>query len=406
MRVVDEPIRLDDDIIQDPHALYRALREEGPVRPAIMPRGLRVWMVSGYAEAKALLADPRLSKDANRAQELFQARLTATGGTAGTGEPDTLLRHHMLNTDPPDHTRLRKLVNKAFTARTVARLRPRIEQITDELLDEMATRDRADLLDAFAYPLPITVICELLGIPEAERGEFREWSNTLLNSGPQENFHDAARSMAAYLTALVDAKRTAPTQDLLSDLVHVSDEGDQLSPEELVAMAFLLLVAGHETTVNLIGNSVLALLRHPDQLAALRADPSLLPGAIEEFLRFEGPINIATLRFTAEPVPPGEVEIPADEFVLISLVGANRDGARFPDPDRLDVTRPAGGHLAFGHGIHYCVGAPLARLEAEVALGRLLDRFPAIGLDGEPGELRWRESTLVHGLDRLPVVLG
>ncbi|GHF06994.1 cytochrome P450 [Amycolatopsis deserti] len=406
MRVVDEPIRLDDDIIQDPHALYRALREEGPVRPAIMPRGLRVWLVSGYAEAKALLADPRLSKDAERAQELFEARLTATGGTGSDDPSGALLRHHMLNTDPPDHTRLRKLVNKAFTARTVARLRPRIEQITDELLDAMAARGRADLLDAFAYPLPITVICELLGIPEAERGEFREWSNTLLNSGPEANFHDAARSMAGYLTALVDAKRAAPTQDLLSDLVHVSDEGDQLSPEELVAMAFLLLVAGHETTVNLIGNSVLALLRHPDQLAALRADPSLLPGAIEEFLRFEGPINIATLRFTAEPVPVGDVEIPAGEFVMISLVGANRDGERFPDPDRLDLTRPAGGHLAFGHGIHYCVGAPLARLEAEVALGRLLDRFPAIELDGEPGELRWRESTLVHGLDRLPVVLG
>ncbi|WP_020421854.1 cytochrome P450 [Amycolatopsis sp. ATCC 39116] len=405
MRVVDEPIELDDDIIQDPHALYRALREEGPVRPAIMPRGLRVWLVSGYAEAKALLADPRLSKDANRAQELFQMRLTATGGTGGDDPSGSLLRHHMLNSDPPDHTRLRKLVNKAFTARTVAALRPRIEQITDELLDAVAARGRVDLLDAFAYPLPITVICELLGIPEEERGDFREWSNTLLNSGPADDFHDAARSMAGYLTALVAAKRAAPTQDLLSDLVHVSDEGDQLSPEELVAMAFLLLVAGHETTVNLIGNSVLALLRHPDQMAALRADPSLLPGAVEEFLRFEGPINIATLRFTVEPVPIGDVEIPANEFVMVSLVGANRDGERFPEPDRLDVTRPAGGHLAFGHGIHYCVGAPLARLEAEVALGRLLERFPVIELDGDPGELRWRESTLVHGLNTLPVVV-
>ncbi|GAB3571640.1 cytochrome P450 [Amycolatopsis endophytica] len=406
MRVVDEPISLDEDIMQDPHALYRKLREDGPVRPAIMPHGQRVWLVSGYTEAKALLADPRLSKDANRIQELFQARITAIGGDAGPDPSGALLRYHMLNSDPPDHTRLRKLVNKAFTARTVARMRSRIEEITDELLDALSGQGRADLLDAFAYPLPITVICELLGIPESERGEFREWSNTLLNSGPQEDFHGAARSMAKYLTDLVEAKRAAPTQDLLSDLVHVSDEGDQLSHEELVAMAFLLLVAGHETTVNLIGNSVLALLRHPDQLAALRADPSLLPGAVEEFLRFEGPINIATLRFTAEPVAIGEVEIPANEFVMVSLVGANRDGDRFDDPDRLDVTRPAGGHLAFGHGIHYCVGAPLARLEAEVALGRLLDRFPVIELDGDPDELRWRESTLVHGLNTLPVVLG
>ena len=406
MSVVDEPIELDEQIIQDPHALYRRLRDNGPVRPAIMPDGLRVWVVSGYTEAKALLADPRLKKDVLRMSELFAEWITATGGTPGESPSGELLRFHMLNSDPSDHTRLRKLVNKAFTARTVARLRPRIEQITDELLDAMAAQRSVDLLDAFAYPLPITVICELLGIPESERGEFRDWSTTLLNSGPQDDLHDAARAMAGYLTALVESKRAAPTQDLLSDLVHVSDEGDQLSHEELVAMAFLLLVAGHETTVNLIGNSVLALLRHPEQLARLRADPSLLPGAVEEFLRFDGPINLATLRFTAEAVPVGDVEIPAGEFVLVSLVGANRDGERFADPDRLDVTRPTGGHLAFGHGIHYCVGAPLARLEAEVALGRLLARFPSIEVDGRPGELRWRESTLVHGLDTLPVTLG
>ncbi|NIH87874.1 cytochrome P450 family protein [Amycolatopsis granulosa] len=406
MPVVDEPVRLGDDIIQDPHALYRVLRAERPVRPAIARHGLRMWLVSGYAEAKALLADPRLRKDADRAHALFEKRLAAAGGSAGPDPSGSLLRRHLLNTDPPDHTRLRKLVGKAFTARTVARLRPRIERITDELLDAMAVQARVDLLDAFAYPLPITVICELLGIPEQERGEFREWSATLLNSGSDESLHQAAGAMAGYLTGLIEAKRAVPTQDLLSDLVHVSAEGDQLSHQELVAMAFLLLVAGHETTVNLIANSVLSLLRHPDQLRLLRSDPSLLPGAIEEFLRFDGPINIATLRFTAEPVRIGDAEIPAGEFVMISLIGANRDGLRFADPDRLDVTRPAGGHLAFGHGIHYCVGAPLARLEAEVALGRLLGRFPGIGLDGDPGELRWRESTLVHGLDTLPVVLG
>ena len=397
MRLLEEPIRLGLDFIQDPHSAYERLRVEAPVRPAIMPRGLRVWLVTGYADAKAALSDPRLSKDNTRARELFETQ-TATGSVFASS-----LAAHMLNADPPDHTRLRKLVNKAFTARTVSRLRTRIEQIADELLADVAAAGSADLLESFAFPLPITVICELLGIPGADRDSFRRWSNTIVSAATPEQLQQHSAEMAAYLAALVAAKRAHPTPDLLSDLTHVSDEGDRLSEVELVSMAFLLLVAGHETTVNLIGNGLLALLRHPGQLAALRADRSLLPGAIEEFLRFEGPVNIATLRFTAEPVQVGGVEIPAGEFVMVSLLAANRDGERFADPDRLDITRPAGGHLAFGHGIHYCVGAPLARLEAEIALGKLLDRFAEIELDGEPTELRWRDSTLMRGLETLPV---
>ncbi len=286
MRSVDEPIRLDLDYIQDPHTVADLMRPEGPVRPAIMPRGLRVWLVTSYADARALLADPRVSKDYRKAQPLFQRRASTPDRPAAYFTESLVA--HMLNTDPPDHTRLRKLVNKAFTARTVAGLRPRIEQITGELLDEMARADTVDLRESLAFPLPITVICELLGIPEKERDTFRDWSTVLVSSLPGEEIRDASSKMAEYLTGLIAAKRAAPAEDLLSGLVHATDEGDQLSETELVSMAFLLLLAGHETTVNLIGNGVLALLRNPEQLAALRADPGLLPNAVEEFLRYEG----------------------------------------------------------------------------------------------------------------------
>ncbi|AQZ70081.1 cytochrome [[Actinomadura] parvosata subsp. kistnae] len=386
-------VDLDRSFFQDPHPVYRRVREAGPVLPALAHRRLRVWLVTRYAEARELLNDPRLAKDSAGAMELFPP------GTAGPYASS--LSAHMLNSDPPDHTRLRRLVTKAFTAKTVSRLRPRIEQITDGLLDGMAEAGELDLIEAFAFPLPIAVICELLGIPAADHDVFRTWTAPFVAASSAEEMREAHAWMLAYLTDLVAAKRAVPGEDLLSELVHISDEGDRLSRDEVVSMAFLLLVAGHETTVNLIANSVLALIGAPAQLAALRADPALLPGAVEEFLRFDGPINIATLRFTTEPVRVGDVEIPADEFVFISLLAANRDPARFPDPDRLDVTRPGGGHLAFGHGIHYCVGAPLARLEAQIAIGRLLARFSGIELAAPV--LQWRASTLIRGPHTLPV---
>ncbi|MGA6166857.1 cytochrome P450 family protein [Amycolatopsis magusensis] len=405
MAAVVEPVRLDDAFMQDPHGMAEVFRQEGPARPVVMPRGLRGWVITGYHEARALLADPRLSKNSERISELFQTQVHP-GDNAESRTFASALTAHMLNSDPPEHTRLRKLVNKAFTPKSVDRLRPRMEQITDALLDEMAVHDEVDLLEAFAFPLPITVICELLGVPEAERAQFRDWSNTLVSADPSAQIEKAAGELVGYLRDLIERKRAEPGQDLLSDLVHISEDGDRLAEHELVPMAFLLLVAGHETTVNLIGNGVLALLRNPGQLAALRADPSLLPGAVEEFLRLDGPVNLATLRFTAEPVRVGDVEIGEGEFVLISLLAANRDGERFEDPSRLDVTRQAGGHLAFGHGIHYCVGAPLARIEAEIAIGRLLARFDGLALAAEPSRLRWRASTLMHGLETLPVRLG
>ncbi|MBE1573248.1 cytochrome P450 [Amycolatopsis roodepoortensis] len=396
-----EPKNLAEDLVQEPHRVSALLREEGPARKVRMPRGLDVWIVTGYAEARAVLSDSRVGKDPAAIRRLFER----DGFESAADSAVRALGGHMLNSDPPDHTRLRKLVNQAFTSRTVSRLRPRIEQITAELLDGIGDAERVDLLPAFAVPLPIRVICELLGVHAGDQPAFATWSNTMVAWSTPEELQAAAAKMHAYLVDLIEEKRAEPAEDLLSGLIHASDEGDSLSADELLAMAFLLLVAGFETTVNLIANSVFALLREPDQLAALRADPALLPGAIEEFLRYDGAIHLATIRFTREPVPVGDVEIPAGEFVLVSLLGANRDAGRFEDPHRLDVTRTAAGHLAFGHGIHYCVGAPLARLEAEIALRGLLERFPALSLDAEPETLRWRESTLVHGLETLPVRL-
>jgi cytochrome P450 len=311
----------------------------------------------------------------------------------------------MLNSDPPDHTRLRRLVGKAFTPRRIEQLRPRVEEISDELLDTLAGRTEFDLIDSFAFPLPTTVICELLGIPPADRESFRVWSNTLVSTSGAQETREASTAMAAYLVTLMADKRTNPADDMLTALLHARDNEDKLTENELISMVFLLLVAGHETTVNLIGNGMLALLGNPDQLAALRADFSLLPRAVEEFLRYEGPVNLTTLRYTTGPVRIGNVTVPAGEFVLVALSSANRDPEQFDDADRLDVTRSPGGHLAFGHGIHFCLGAPLARLEGEVAFEQLLRRFPDLRLAVDPGQLRWRASTLMRGVEALPVTV-
>jgi cytochrome P450 len=269
-----------------------------------------------------------------------------------------------------------------------------------------AGEDTVDLLDAFAFPLPMTVICEILGVPDEERDDFRRWSNTVLSSAAVEDRSAAAAAMAGYLNRLVADKRAHPGPDMLSEIVAASEDADRLSAVEAVSMAFLLLVAGHETTVNLIGNGMLALLRHPDRLAELRADPDLTRAAVEEFLRFDGPINLATFRHTTEPVTIAGIDIPADEIVLISLTSANRDPAQYERPDELDLHRDATQNLAFGHGIHHCLGAALARLEGEIAFRTLLDRFPEMSLAAEPAELTWRVSTLIRGVVELPVHLS
>jgi cytochrome P450 len=398
------PEQLDDEFLQNPHALNHRLRTEGPVRPVVLPRGLKVWLVTRYADVRAALADPRLRKDSRQITDLFDQHTAKPDDAFRGGEA---LFGHMLNSDPPDHERLRRLVNKAFTARRIEQLRPRIEEITDGLVADIGPAADVDLLDVFAFPLPITVICELLGVPTKDRDDFRTWSNALISGGiPQEEIQAAAVAMAGYLSDLVEAKRVEPGADMMSALVQAHDANDRLAHDELIAMAFLLLVAGHETTVNLIANGVLALITNPDQLAALRADRGLLPGAIEEFLRFESPVKNATFRFTTEPTELGGVVVPARELVVLSLGSANRDPDRYADPDHLDIERDTSGHMAFGHGIHYCLGAPLARLEAEIAVNRLLDTYDRIELAVPVEDLRWRPGMLIRGLERFPVHLA
>ncbi|QHC32137.1 cytochrome P450 family protein [Streptomyces sp. HF10] len=384
-----------DAFRRDPHPVYAMLRERGPVHRIRIPHAdedYETWLVVGYEEARAALADPRLAKDGTKIGVTFLDQ--------------ELIGRDLLATDPPQHTRLRGLVTRAFTMRRVEQLRPRVQRITDELLDEMLSpgrAGRADLIAALAYPLPLTVICELLGVPEMDRTEFRKISTQVVAPTDHGSEREAIDRLGEYLTELIeDKRRSGVTGDLLGDLVRTTaEDGDRLSAEELRGMAFLLLIAGHETTVNLIGNGVLALLTHPDQLAALRADMSLIDGVVEETLRWEGPVENATFRYAAEPLELGGVRIEKGEHVMVGLTAAQRDGARFPAPERFDIRRDTRGHLAFGHGLHYCLGAPLARLEGRVALSALLERAPGLALDGPHDE--WLPGMLMRGLRTLPV---
>jgi cytochrome P450 len=399
----------DDATFQDPHPAYARLRAEDPVRPVILPSGIRVWLLTRYDDVRTALADRRLSKDVDKAAELL-ARQAPGGGDAHVA----LLTRHMLNVDPPEHTRLRRLMARAFTPGRVERLRPRIATVTEDLLDAMDRHDEVDLIAAFGFPLPLTVICELFGVPEADRADLHTWTSLLVTDSASLALtsdarsamaREAAQSIAVYLSALILRKHEEPGDDLLSALVEAREDGETLDHAGVVSMAFLTIVAGHETVANLIGNGTLALLTHPEQLAALRADRSRLAETVEELLRYDGPANSAMLRHTLEPVSYSDVDIPAGEFVLPLITSANRDADRFTAPDRLDPRRPSGGHLTFGHGIHYCIGAPLARLEAEIAFDRLLTRFPRLRLAVDPAGLWWNHSTLVRGLTALPVRL-
>ncbi|MFG2145484.1 cytochrome P450 [Streptomyces sp. NPDC048696] len=392
MTVVD--LRDNADFTANPYPYYAKLRAEGPVHRVRTHEADEVWLVVGHEEARAALADPRLSKDWR---------------DFGDWEyEDTPVSANMLESDPPRHTRLRKLVAREFTPRRIEALRPRVQEITDGLLDTMlaAPGRRADLVDSLAFPLPMTVICELLGVPDLDRETFRRLSNEAVAPTADDGKNTSVREMGEYLVGLIEDKRcTRPADDLMSALIRTRHEdGDALSPDELIGMAFLLLVAGHETTVNLISNGVRALLDHPAQLAALRADPdALIDGAVEEMLRYDGPVETSTYRFTSEPVEYGGTVIPAGRSVLVALASAGRDPGRHPDPDRFDITRAPQGHLAFGHGIHYCLGAPLARMEGRIAIRTLLERAPGLERDPDGGPLEWLPGLLIRGVRHLPV---
>jgi cytochrome P450 len=394
--------------LDNPFPVFAQVRELGPVHDVTLADGHDAWLVVGYEEARTALNDPRLSKD-------MHAALATGSGVVAEGLPGPAFARHMLTVDPPDHTRLRRLVSAAFSVRRVEGLRTRIQAITDDLLDDIARQgpnSRIDLVAAFAFPLPFTVICELLGVPDRDRAPLGEGFTKLLvpTSTPAEyaSAKEASDAVVAMLKALVEAKQVDPGNDLVSALISARDGEERLDSQELLSTIFQLVVAGHDTTASLIGNSVVALLRNPAQLEQLRADPARIPKAIEEFLRYDAPVPHSTFRYTAEPMTLGGVAVPAGDQVIICLAAANRDGGRYASPESLDLERDEARHLAFGHGIHHCLGAPLARLEGYVALESLLRRYPEISLAVPAADLHWGhgDGLVLRGLSELPVIPG
>ncbi|MEE4546970.1 cytochrome P450 [Streptomyces sp. V4-01] len=381
------------------HERYERLRAIGPIHAATFSSGLEGQLVVGYDLAREALTHPALLKDPTPAADA----LSAIGYVVN--KPGVGLGGHMLEADPPAHTRLRRLVSGAFTPRRTAALALRIEAIAHALVDAMPPAGELDLVVAFTGPLPLTVMAELLGIPECLREDFRRMSAHALTVAAPEH-RDALAGLHRLLRGLLADKRSDQGDGLLSDLIAARDEDDgRLSDDELVGTALLLIVAGHETTVNLLGTALLALLRHPAQLRLLRDAPESVPGAVEEFLRYDTSVELATHRYAAEDLELGGVPIPRGTPVVVALASAGRD-APLPhaqDPAALDVTRPAARHLAFGHGIHYCLGAPLARLEAAVALRVLLARVPLVELAVPEEDLAWIPSGMMRGLLALPV---
>jgi cytochrome P450 len=377
---------------EDPYPLYRYLHAAAPVQWNDV---LGAWTLARYADVVEALTDPRFSAD--RTAEPFEGSVVAKS---------------MLVSDPPDHTRLRALVQKAFTPRMVEQLRPRIASIVRELLDRVASSGEVrsfDVIGDLAYPLPVVVIAELLGVPPEDRETFRDWSadlaaslDPLVSDDLLQRATESRHALHAYLRSIIAERRRAPRSDLISALVAVEERGDILSEPELVVMCNLLLIAGHETTVNLIGNGVLALLHHPEQLALLRESPGLIGTAVEELLRFDSPVQM-TGRLVSEPLEIGGQRIEAGQFVLPLLGAANRDPLQFGEPDRLDLRRSPNPHVGFGRGIHFCLGAPLARLEGQMAIGALVQRFPKLALAGTPER---RDQITLRGLKSLPVSIS
>ncbi|WP_427920544.1 cytochrome P450 family protein [Streptomyces sp. cg40] len=410
----------------NPYPAYAWLREHAPVHRTRLPSGVEAWLVTRYADAKQALADPRLSKNPAHHDEPAHAK----GKTGIPGERKAELMTHLLNIDPPDHTRLRRLVSKAFTPRRVAEFAPRVQELTDQLIDRFAASGSADLIHDFAFPLPIYAICDLLGVPREDQDDFRDWAGMMIRhgGGPRGGVARSVKKMRGYLADLIHRKREAlpeapashpgetfpgtsapaPTEDLISALIRASDQGEHLTENEAAAMAFILLFAGFETTVNLIGNGTYALLTHPEQRARLEkslaaGEHGLLETGVEELLRYDGPVELATWRFATRPLTLGGQDIAAGDPVLVVLAAADRDPERFADPDVLDLGRRDNQHLGYGHGIHYCLGAPLARLEGQTALATLLTRLPDLQLAADPADLRWRGGLIMRGLRTLPV---
>jgi cytochrome P450 len=391
----------------EPHPFLAENRVAEPLRRGVL-EGVPVWLVSRYEDVRRLLADPSLSNDARNAGPAARAVPWVQADN-----PHPLIRH-LVRVDPPEHTRLRKLLTSTFTARRVAGLRPGVEQTAGKLADRILPAGHADLMSEFALPLSFTVIADLLGVPATAREQFLHWAGVYVRDVTRRG--EAVTQLAGYLGQLIARRRTlrpasdgGPVEteegDLVDGLLAVRDEGGRLSHDELLSLVFLLLIAGSETTASLIGNGLLALMHDPAQFAALRADPARLGTAVEEFLRFDGPVKISpALRFTTADIEVAGTVIPAGETVVLFLSAANRDPARFPRPATLDIGRDSSGHLGFGHGAHYCLGAPLARIEAHAGFATLLTRFDNLALG--PGDPVWRHSFQLHSLAALPVTFS
>jgi cytochrome P450 len=391
----------------DPYPFYARLRAEAPVWRTTLPDKRAAWLVARYDDVARVLKDDTFAKDKLNAMDPEQRAKTPW-------VPSFLkpLERNMLDLDDPDHARLRALVSKAFTPRLIEQLRGRIVALCEELLDAMERERRrkgeAELVADYALPLPATVIAALLGVPAEDHAKFHRWSNRLVSVSSKRDMLravPAALAFVRYLRKLIEKRRMDPQDDLLTALIRAEESGDSLSEDELLAMAFLLLVAGHETTVNLIASGTLALLERPEQADALRNDPSLVKPAVEELLRYTSPVEMATERYPREDVEIEGTTIPRGELVLAVLGSANRDERHFEDPDVFDITRDPNRHLAFGRGgVHHCLGAPLARMEGQIAISALLRCFPNLRLAAAPESLSWRRGVFLRGLERLPLV--
>ncbi len=398
-------LRLNDPAIRaDPYPTYARLRATTPVVAAQVPAMGHTWLVTRYDDVVRVLKDPLLSTDRLKSADAQRYELRWIPRIF------RVLADSMILQDDPDHARLRNLVHRAFTPRMVEQMAGRIRHICDELLDRAGARGNVDLIADFALPLPLTVISEMMGVPEADRLRFHGWSAKFLESTSGGTFSMLAQTpngmrMMRFFQRLIALRKREPGDDLVSALVQAEAAGDRLSEDELLSMIFLLLLAGHETTVNLIGNGMAALLQHPDQTALLRAQPELIETTVEELLRFTNPVEHGTSRIAREAVEIAGVALPRGAHVLALISSANRDETVFAEPDRLDITRHPNRHIAFGFGMHYCLGAPLARLEGRIAIQSLVQRFPEMCLAVPPQRLRWRSSVAVRGLRELPVAL-
>jgi pimeloyl-[acyl-carrier protein] synthase len=393
---------LSADLRYDPHPLFKRLREKDPVHYSEVFQG---WVVTRYDDVLSILRDSRWAADR---MKIDDSRI-ADRVNQDTVQNQVMART-MLTVDPPDHTRLRNLVNKAFTPRSVERVRPRIQEIVDHLLDEMDGAADADVIRDLAYPLPVIVIAEMLGVPPEDRSRFKKWSSELVQTlGFDEDPEKAAIADQAvldlvdYFREVIQQRKVEPREDLISGLIAAHEGSDALTEDEMLGTLILLLVAGNETTTNLIGNGLLSLLEHPGELERLRANPELTESAIEEMLRYEYPV-MSTVRTPLEEVQLDGKTIRSGQPVMVTIAAANRDPAQFPDPDRFDIGREGNHHVAFGHGIHFCLGAPLARAEGRAAISSLLARYPDLrSLVTKPD---WGEGIILRGLKTFPVELG